>query len=186
MVRAKTESGFCHWSFTEKDPVFFCAPRHRIKRERAPRPKKVYPEFPPVLDHVHKKLRYRLSVLQDVEMVIEFVDRLLAGKDFFCPRGQHIAYYKYKTIVITLDGSKLVGWAVRQRNGSLIHLLVDTDYRGQGIGTHLLKLLEPLFVRSKFDQSTGDPLPFYEKHGYHKTTDERIGRNKNIDLLSRK
>lgn len=186
MVRAKTESGWKHWSFIEKDPYFFCAPRHRIRRERAPRPQKVYPEFPPIVDHVHRSLRYRLSVLDDVEMVIKFVDRLLAGKDFFCPRGQHIGYYKYKTIVVALDFDTLVGWAVRQRNGSLIHLLVDTDYRGKGIGTHLLKVLEPLFVRSKFDQSTGDPLKFYEDRGYEKTTDERIGRNKNIDLLTRK
>lgn len=186
MVRMQTASGWSHWSGVEKDPSLIWAPRHRIRRERAPRPKKVYPEFPPIVDHVHRSLRYRLSVLEDVEMVIEFVDRLLAGKDFFCPRGQHIGYYKYKTIVITLDQGNLVGWAVRQRNGSLIHLLVDTDYRGKGIGTHLLEVLEPLFVRSKFDQSTGNPLKFYEDRGFEKTSDERIGRNKNIDLLARK
>ncbi|GAJ16634.1 unnamed protein product, partial [marine sediment metagenome] len=127
---------------------------------------------------------YRLAVLSDLEPIIKFVDRLLAGKDFFCPRGQHLGYFKYKTIVVTFDGEKLIGWAVRQKNGSLIHLLVDTDYRGMGIGTHLLKILDPLFIRSKFDQSTGDPLPFYEKHGYHKTSDERIGKHKNIDLLA--
>ncbi len=185
MVIALTKSGCKRWGFVEKDPVFYSAPKHHIQKKRQERALKTYPVFPPIHAHDFNGHHYRLAVLSDLEPIIKFVDRLLAGKDFFCPRGQHLGYFKYKTIVVTLDDEKLIGWAVRQKNGSLIHLLVDTDYRGMGIGTHLLKILDPLFIRSKFDQSTGDPFPFYEKHGYHKTSDERIGKHKNIDLLAK-
>lgn len=185
MVLYKKKDGWGVLRINSVDPDFVWNPVKRRPRHRKNRVPKVYPKFPRIYQHKLNGMLYRLSVLSDVELVIKFVDRLLAGKDFFCPRGQHIAYYKYKTIVVTFDSSRLIGWAVRQKAGSLIHLLVDPDYRGKGIGTHLLKILNPLTIRSKSDQSTGDPYPFYEKHGYTKTTDERIGRNKNIDLLSK-
>lgn len=185
MVKALTKDGWKRWSLLGKDPVFFCAPKRYIVRERKPRAAKVYPSFPPIFPHEYRGFEYRLAVIDDLDAIIELVDRLLAGRDFFCPRGQHIGYFKYKTILLCLDQAKLIGWSVRQLNGSLIHLLVDTDYRGNGIGSHLLELLQPLLIRSKSDQSTGDPLSFYQKHGYQKTSDDRVGKNKNIDLLSR-
>lgn len=185
MALMKTKDGVRIVKKFPGDPIFFMAPKHRITRERHERVPKVYPSFPPINTHDFNGYQFRLAVLDDLEDIIELVDRLLSGRDFFCPRGQHLGYFKYKTIVLAFDSARLIGWAVRQRNGSLIHLLVETSYRGKRIGTHLLEILDPLFIRSKFDQSTGDPLPFYEKHGYHKTTDERIGKHKNIDLLSK-
>lgn len=185
MVRALTKDGWHVIRSMGADPLFFIAPKSRIKRERGPKVNKVYPVFPQIFEHVFEGYLYRLAELTDLDQIVPFVDHLLAGHDFFCPRGQHISYFKYKTILLSFDQAKLIGWAVRQRNGSLIHLLVDPGYRGKGIGSHLLNLLEPTLVRSKSDQSTGDPIKFYEKHGYAKTSDERVGKNKNIDLLSR-
>ncbi len=185
MALMKTKTGCRIITRLPGDPIYFMAPKHRITRERHERVPKVYPTFPPIDPHDFNGYHFRLAALEDLDDIVELVDRLLSGRDFFCPRGQHLGYFKYKTIVLSFDGSQLIGWAVRQRNGSLIHLLVETTYRGAGIGTHLLKILDPLFIRSKFDQSTGDPLPFYEKHGYHKTSDERIGKHKNIDLLEK-
>lgn len=185
MALMKTKNGCKVVTRFPGDPVFFHAPKHRIASVRKERKLKVYPEFPPISPHDYNGYHYRLAVLSDLDNIIELVDRLLSGRDFFCPRGQHLGYFKYKTIVLSFDNSTLIGWAVRQRNGSLIHLLVEPSCRGKGVGSHLLKILDPLFIRSKFDQSTGDPLPFYEKHSYHKTTDKRIGKHKNIDLLSK-
>lgn len=185
MALIKKTNGWGVLKVTSTDPDFFWSPVTRCRHARSPAIPKVYPVFPPVLEHKFDGFTYRLAVLTDLDAIVELVDRLLSGKDFFCPRGQHIAYFKYKTIVLCFDIHKTIGWAVRQKAGSLIHLLVDPDYRGKGIGTHLLKILEPLTIRSKSDQSTGDPFPFYEKHGYVKTLPERIGKNKNIDLLSK-
>lgn len=185
MVLIKTESGWSSHKRLPGDPVYFTVKRSRISSVRSERVKKIWPAFPPICPHEHKGYSYRLAVPSDLDSIVELVDRLLSGRDFFCPRGQHIGYFKYKTILLTFDSDRLIGWAVRQKNGSLIHLLVEPEYRGQGIGSHLLNVLEPLFVRSKSDQSTGDPYQFYVKHGYEKTTDERIGKHKNIDLLSR-
>jgi len=185
MAYIKRDDG---WHIARKlcaESEFFFTRHTRAQRKRSSRVPKVYPTFPPVLDHKYHGHRYRLAELSDLDNIVLFVDRLLSGRDFFCPRGQHISYFKYKTIVICLQSDKLIGWAVRQKAGSLIHLLVDPDCRGHGIGSHLLEILEPLVIRSKSDQSTGDPIKFYEKHGYTKTSDERVGRNKNIDLLSK-
>lgn len=167
------------------DPEFFFTQPSSPKRRRGPRVPRIYPTFPPIVDHKYHGHLYRLAVMSDLDSIVEFVDKLLRSKDFFCPRGQHIGYFKYKTILLTFHKARLIGWAVRQKTGSLIHLLVDIEFRGQGIGSHMLECLQPLTVRSKSDQSTGDPYEFYRKHGYIKTTDERIGRNKNIDLLSK-
>jgi len=181
----KTEKGWSVHKVFPGDPVFVFAKKSRILSPRAERKKKVWPVFPQIYDHWHNGFYYRPAILSDLDPIISLVDRLLAGRDFFCPRGQHIGYFKYKTIVLCFDENKLIAWSVRQKNGSLIHLLVDPDYRGKGIGGHLLEVLQPLLIRSKSDQSTGDPYPFYLKHGYEKTTDERVGKNRNIDLLSK-
>lgn len=184
-MRIKTKQGWHVFRNLGADPYFFFTTGHETRKSRSVRVPKVYPVFPDIEPHEHHGLQYRLACMDDLDLIIEFVDRLLAGRDFFCPRGQHISYFKYKTIVVTYDASKLIGWAVRQRMGSLIHLLVDTDYRGKGIGSHLLELLEPLTIRSKSDQSTGDPRAFYEMHGYTNDAGERVGKNKNIDILSK-
>lgn len=185
MVKVRTEKGWKTMRTIPGDPVFICARRRHIQSARAERAKKVWPTFPPIHPHFEGDILYRLARMSDLDDIVSIVDRLLAGKDFFCPRGQHIGYFKYKTILLAHASDNLIGWAVRQKNGALIHLLIDPVYRGQGIGSHMLEVLEPLLIRSKSDQSTGDPLKFYEKHGYTKTTDERIGKNKNIDLLSK-
>lgn len=185
MVLIKTTTGWSAPRGLPGDPVCYSVKRSQISSMRAERAKKIWPTFPQIYPHEHNGIQYRLANINDLEPIIEIVDRLLSGRDFFCPRGQHIGYFKYKTILLAFDQAKLIAWSVRQKNGSLIHLLVEPEYRGLGIGSHLLEVLEPLFVRSKSDQSTGDPYEFYAKHGYVKTTDERIGKNKNIDLLSK-
>lgn len=41
-------------------------------------------------------------------------------------------------------------------------------------------------VRSKFDQSTGDPSGFYHKHGYVRSGSKRPGKKQNIELFVKK
>jgi GNAT superfamily N-acetyltransferase len=172
-----------------EDPFFIFTP----KVHRQP---KFYPDFPPIPPSTLNSVFYRTATIEDLATIRDFTDFWLSGKgyaagveeaghDYFIPTRQHSDYLKNYTTLLAFDQEQLVGWAVRQRDGTLIHLLVAANFRGKGIGAYLLKLLTPTAVRSKSDQSTGDPLNFYLKHGFKKTSDEKIGKHKNIDVLAR-
>lgn len=195
MALAKTITGFIR--ITERsiinpdnaeDPFFIFTPH--VKK-----PPRIYPDFPPIKPAISGNIYYRTAVPVDLAIIREFTDFWLSGKgytakvpgaghDFFIPTQRHSDYLKNYTTLLAFDQNKLTGWAVRQRDGTLIHLLVSSFYRGQGIGAHLLKLLTPTTVRSKSDQSTGDPLEFYLKHGFKKTSDQKTGKHQNIDILT--
>ena len=106
-----------------------------------------------------------------------------SGHDFFVPMGRHEAYLKKYSVLLAKYKSEIVGWAVKTKKGVLIHLLVSGTFRGQGIGSELLQRMKPDVVRSKFDQSTGDPGPFYAKHGFHRQAGPRLGKKQNIDIF---
>lgn len=180
-----------------RDPfiIFTKTPRtHKIHEPKIP---KIYPVFPPVLETTIRDVLYRLATKNDLKLICKFTDFWLSGKgyaahipgagtDCFIPYGQHLGYLERYTVVLAFHHDVLCGWAVRQRDGTLIHLLVSAESRGLGIGATFLDILKPPAIRSKSDQSTGDPLPFYVQHGYAKTTDQRTGKNQNIDVLVRR
>jgi GNAT superfamily N-acetyltransferase len=137
--------------------------------------------------------------------VSRFTDFWLSGRgkrlgisgavdDCFISPSQHKKYIcKYRTFLCYHD-FELIGWAVVEPSNTLIHMLVAGNYRGQGIGTKMMVILNPRVVRSKNDQSSGNPIGFYETLGYHKVTSEqsrsrldidsiRPTRKKNIDIL---
>lgn len=108
---------------------------------------------------------YRYATLEDVSSLCAFTDYWLAGRgkgkhvpgatnDYFVSRGQHTSYVKRGSVLLAYDDDLLVAWAVKHCNDSLIHLLVAQAYRKQGIGSAMLKILNPLTVRSKSDQET--------------------------------
>ena len=140
-----------------------------------------------------RTITYRPASGDDLDDIAKFVDFWLAGgakklgipgagQDYFVPRGQQIGYLKYKTTYLAIHNNKIIGWSVKSKNKTLIHLLITPEYRGRGIGGHLLEILNPELVRSKSDQSTGDPRQFYEKHGFEVTEADQ-GKHKNIDIL---
>jgi GNAT superfamily N-acetyltransferase len=126
---------------------------------------------------------YRRATLADVPAMVGFVDLFLAarrkdptgkriGRDCFVPRGRYPQYVNTYTTWLALLDNTIVGWAVVTHKGVLIHLLVHPDHRGQGIGSQLLSLSAPTEIRSKSDQSTGNPKAFYLKHGYYHNRSE--------------
>ena len=141
-------------------------------------------------------IEYRLAHESDLPLIVAFVDFWLAGRgladgvpgsahDYFVPAGRHLKFVtKYTTLIALLENS-IVGWAVKTHQGVLIHLLVAGTFRHQGIGSKMLELMNPETIRSKMDQSAGDPADFYRKHGYARTSSNPLGKKHNIELFTK-
>lgn len=120
---------------------------------------------------------YRQAVVDDLKAISRFTDFWLSGRgkrvnapgavdDYFISPSQHKKYIcKYRTF-LCLDELEIIAWAVVEPSGTLISLLVAGNRRGEGIGRAVIELLSPKLVRSKSNQSSGNPRPFYEKMGY--------------------
>ncbi|MBA7623496.1 hypothetical protein ES703_30892 [subsurface metagenome] len=137
----------------------------------------------------------RKATMEDLPAIIRFVDYWLAGRaktkgvefagdDYFISPRQHRKYINQYDVVLAFDYHFIVGWAVKQHQQTLIHLLISADHRGKGIGKKLLKALDPRIIRCKTDQSTGDPTSFFKKHGYKRLSNIKIGRRRQIQLLT--
>jgi len=142
-------------------------------------------------------VKYRQARESDLPAITAFVDFWLAGRgladkipgsahDYFVPAGRHLKYVtKYVTLLALLENC-IIGWAVKTHKGVLIHLLVAGAFRNEGIGSKMLKLMDPETIRSKMDQSAGDPADFYVKRGYVKSKHQPITEKQNIELFTRK
>ena len=142
------------------------------------------------------EVEYRNAEISDLNAIVAFVDFWLTGggladgvsgasHDFFVPYGRHKAYLVKYQVLLAIYGGEIVGWAVKTKKGVLIHLLVAGTFRGNGIGGEMLRRMDPDSVRSKFDQSTGDPSGFYRKQGYVKASGTRLGKRQNIDIFTK-
>jgi GNAT superfamily N-acetyltransferase len=138
---------------------------------------------------------YRKATLDDVPNLCKFTDLWLSRRkkipglprpagDYFVTPSQHTQKIKYGTVWLAIDSGCIVGWGAKGRNDSLFYLLVDPRRRGEGIGHRLLKLLDPSTVRSKQDQSSGNPINFYLKNGYE-LIESSTGKKHNIDILKK-
>ena len=137
----------------------------------------------------------RKATKKDLPAIISFVDywlagrgkkkgELLAGDDYFVSPRQHTKYLNHYDVFIAISRNTIIGWAVKQHQQTLIHLLINSKFRGKGIGSKLLKALDPRLIRCKTDQSTGDPTSFFEKQGYKRLSNIKIGRRRQIQLLT--
>ncbi|GAH98833.1 unnamed protein product [marine sediment metagenome] len=142
------------------------------------------------------QIKYRLAHESDIPAITAFVDFWLAGRgladgvpgsahDYFVPAGRHLKYVTKYTTLIALVENCIVGWAVKTHQGVLIHLLVAGTFRHQGIGSKMLELMKPGTIRSKMDQSAGDPAEFYAKRGYTKAANPPQGKKHNIELFAK-
>lgn len=140
------------------------------------------------------KVRYRQANEADIPAIKAFVDFWLAGRglvdrvpgsahDYFVPAGRHLKFVTKYTTTIALVENYIIGWSVKTHLEVLIHLLVAGPWRHRGIGTELLRRQDPGSIRSKMDQSAGDPAEFYEKLGFHRETHAPLGKKHNIELF---
>ena len=126
---------------------------------------------------MNENLTIRTAKMSDLCLIKLFVDYWLSGRglkdnapgacnDCFISPSQHKRYINKCITVLAYKDHTLVAWAVMMPNGTLIHLLVNGYYRNQGIGKAVVDYLSPKVIRSKSNQSTGNPAPFYESLGY--------------------
>jgi hypothetical protein len=138
---------------------------------------------------------YRKAKNWDFDDIRFFVDYWLSGRgkrygaenvvnDYFLSHSQIMRYIKKYTTWLCYIDTMLVGWAVIHPNGTLYHFLISGQFRGYGIGTKFLTHINPRVIRSKSDQSTGDPSPFYERLGYHHVGTYQPRRRIDIDKLN--
>lgn len=141
-------------------------------------------------------IEYRKADESDIPAITAFVDFWLKGEglpdkvpgsahDYFVPAGRHLKFVTKYTTLLALVENYIIGWAVKTHKGVLIHLLVAGTFRNQGIGGKLLELSNPETVRSKMDQSAGNPADWYRKHGYVKSAGPAQGKKHNIELFTR-
>ena len=134
------------------------------------------------------------ATLQDLNAIRTFTDYWLAGRglkhnapgavnDYFISPSQHTKYIKKYSTYMVHENTKLVGWAVIQNDGSLIHFIIAGTHRRCGIGTKFLKFLNPQKVHSKSNQSSGNPATFYEGRGYKKTESRQSKSRLDIDKI---
>lgn len=141
-------------------------------------------------------VEYRIAHESDLPAIVAFVDFWLAGRgladdipgsahDYFVPAGRHLKFVTKYTTLIALVENCIIGWAVKTHKGVLIHLLVAGTFRHRGIGSELLKRTDPQHIRSKMDQSAGNPAEFYAKRGYTKAANPPQGKKHNIELFEK-
>ncbi|MBA7585614.1 hypothetical protein ES708_27599 [subsurface metagenome] len=141
-------------------------------------------------------VEYRRARESDLPAIIAFVDFWLAGRgladqvpgsahDYFVPAGRHLKFVTRYTTIIALVENCIIGWAVKTHLGVLIHLLVAGTFRHRGIGSELLKRMDPESIRSKMDQAAGDPAEFYADRGYTRAPEPARGKKHNIELFEK-
>ncbi|MBA7615445.1 hypothetical protein ES703_22726 [subsurface metagenome] len=141
-------------------------------------------------------IEYRRARESDLPAITSFVDFWLAGRgladgvhgsahDYFVPAGRHLKFVTKYTTLIALVENCIIGWAVKTHQGVLIHLLVAGTFRHRGIGSELLKRMDPESIRSKMDQAAGNPAEFYADHGYVKSSTPLQGKNQNIEMFEK-
>lgn len=140
------------------------------------------------------EIEYRKAEMKDLDEISAFTDFWMCGygvtdsipgtgNNYFVSAGQHESYMTKHNVQLALHHGKIVGWAVSTKKGVLIHLLIAGTFRKQGIGSKLLEQCKPSIIRSKSDQSTGNPSAFYEAKGYLKKQGIKVGRKNNIEIF---
>jgi len=137
---------------------------------------------------------YRKATIDDLKAIQDFTDWWLSGRgkakgaagavnDCFISTSQHRKYILKYLTMICIEENKVIAWAVLEPSGTLIHLFVAGNCRGKGIGKNMMNRLSPKQVRSKSNQSSGNPIGFYKKLGYWKMTQVKSRSRFDIDQI---
>lgn len=120
----------------------------------------------------------------DAAAVSAFFDEHLRS-DAWIPRAliRDVIERADHELLLATANAQIVGVALTAGPRILTNLLVHPLYRSVGIGTALLKRVDPDAVRVKVDMSTGNPTAYYVSHGFRPTLIK--GRNARVHLFAK-
>jgi GNAT superfamily N-acetyltransferase len=120
----------------------------------------------------------------DIPEILGFTDIFLR-RDWIINRGYCLSNLKNGIILLAKHGrDKIVGVAVAKKNRTLYLLYVHPKYRSQKIGYKILQRLNPETIRARINQTTGNPVPYYERLGY-KISIPHDPKNRNICIMKK-
>ncbi len=121
---------------------------------------------------------------KDIPFILGFTDIFLR-RDWIINAPYLRGMFKSGIILIAKIDTKIVGIGISKLNKTLYLLYVHPKFRSKKIGLRLLWALKPEIIRARINQSTGNPVPYYEKLGFRISV-PRDPKNKNICIMTGK
>ena len=127
-------------------------------------------------------INIRKAEEKDIPIILGFSDIFLR-RDWIINKGYLMSNLKNGIILLAFNNDKIVGIGIC-KNKALYLLYVHPKYRSQKIGFKLIQKLKPEIIRARINQTTGNPVPYYERLGY-KIEVERDPKNRNICIMKK-
>lgn len=119
---------------------------------------------------------------KDIPEILGFTDIFLR-RDWMINKQRLMSYVKNYRVLIARSASKIIALGICKKEPCTLYLLyVHPKHRSQKIGFKLLQKLKPEIVRARINQTTGNPVPYYEKLGYFVEV-ARDPKNRNICIM---
>lgn len=101
--------------------------------------------------------------------VVDFVDEHLHNlyhDSGFISCGRIYDHIHRGNVWVAKRNGRILGIAIGKKDGGLWNIVVHKNFREQGIGSMLIKEIDPAYVRIKCKGGLPDPTLFYVKNGY--------------------
>lgn len=131
---------------------------------------------------ITKKIEIIEATEKDIPIILGFTDIFLR-RDWIINRGYLRDNLKKGVILLAWAEGKIVGIGIC-KNKTLLLFYVHPKFRSQKIGFKLLQKLKPEIIRARVNQSTGNPVPYYESLGY-KISIPHDPKNRNICIMKK-
>ena len=132
------------------------------------------------------KIAQKIEIIKaeekDIPIILGFSDIFLR-RDWIINKGYLLSNLKNGIILLAFFNDKIVGIGIC-KNKTLYLLYVHPKFRSQKIGSKLLQKLKPETIRARTNQTTGNPVPYYERLGY-KISIPHDPKNRNICIMQK-
>jgi GNAT superfamily N-acetyltransferase len=135
-----------------------------------------------VLNKIAQKIEIIKAEEKDIPIILGFSDIFLR-RDWIINKGYLLSNLKNGIILLAFFNDKIVGIGIC-KNKTLYLLYVHPKFRSRKIGSKLLQKLKPETIRARTNQTTGNPVPYYERLGY-KISIPHDPKNRNICIMQK-
>lgn len=133
-------------------------------------------------NEIAKKIEIIKAEEKDIPIILGFSDIFLR-RDWIINKGYLLSNLKNGIILLALFADKIVGIGVC-KNKTLYLLYIHPKFRSKKIGFKLLQKLKPEIIRARINQTTGNPVPYYERLGYEISI-HHDPKNRNICIMKK-